>query len=56
MLEEGLLQEVPFTSRQLVELRQKRKIPFIRVSHRVILYDVEKVKQALAKLEIKEVS
>lgn len=53
--EEELLQLIPITSRQLRDYRTHRRIPFIKLSSRVILYDPEKVATALDRLEIKEV-
>jgi hypothetical protein len=36
-------------------LIQKRAVPYIKTGHRSIWFDVEKVEQALAKFEIREV-
>jgi hypothetical protein len=53
--EDGLLEVVPLTSRQLRELRDRHKIPYIKFGHRSVMYDLAKVLTALEKLEIKEV-
>jgi len=53
--EEEFLQLFPITSRQLRDYRTLRKIPFIKLSRTVILYDPDKVAAALDRLEIKEV-
>jgi len=53
--EEELLQRVPMSSRQLRELRYLRKIPFVKLSSRLILYDPEKINEALSRFEIREV-
>jgi hypothetical protein len=53
--EEGLLEVLPLTPRQLRELRDQHKIPFIKFGHRSVMYNLEKVLAALEKLEIKEV-
>lgn len=36
-------------------LIQKRAVPYLKIGHRSILFDVEKVEQALAKFEVREV-
>jgi hypothetical protein len=54
--EDELLHHVPVTSRQLRELRFRRKIPYISLGHRTLLYDLDAVMRALEKLEIKEVA
>jgi hypothetical protein len=54
--EAGVLAALPGLSRrQLRELRLRRKIPYIRVSYRHILYDIERVITALERLELHEV-
>ena len=53
--EEELLTHIPITSRTLRELRFRRKIPYITLGHRTLLYDLEAVLRALNKLQIKEV-
>ena len=42
--------------RTLRSLMHDRKIPFIRVGHRTTLFDVEKVRAALEKFEVKAVA
>jgi hypothetical protein len=41
---------------QLFRLRKNKLIPFIRVGHRSILYDPVKVRAALDRLEVKELT
>jgi len=41
--------------RQLRGFVQQRKISFLRMGHRTLLFDPEKVEKALAKYEIREV-
>jgi hypothetical protein len=53
--EEELLERFPMNSRQLRELRYLRKIPFVKLSSRLILYDPDRVAEAFARMEIKEV-
>jgi hypothetical protein len=53
--EEELLERFSMNSRQLRELRYLRKIPFVKLSSRLILYDPDRVAEAFARLEIKEV-
>jgi hypothetical protein len=43
------------TRRFVHSLARRRAIPSLRLGHRTVLFDVEKVKAALAKLERKEV-
>jgi aspartate/tyrosine/aromatic aminotransferase len=54
--EEGLLEVVPLTHRQVRELRDRHKIPYIKFGHRSVMYNIQKVLAALEKLEIKKVS
>jgi hypothetical protein len=42
--------------RTLRSLMQSRKIPYIRAGYRTCLFNIEKVQQALAKLEVRAVS
>jgi hypothetical protein len=53
---EELLTLFPITPRQLRELRFRRKIPYITLGHRTIVYEPAAVLAALRKLEIKEVA
>jgi len=53
--EQELLELFPITSRQLRDYRTFRRIPFIKLSRTVILYDPERVAEAIGRLEIKEV-
>jgi hypothetical protein len=39
----------------LLRLARLRKIPHLRIGHRTVLFDVEKVKAALARFEVKAV-
>ena len=41
--------------RQLRGMVQARKIPYLKVGHRTLLFDPVKVEKALARFEIKEV-
>ena len=50
-----LAEELPFTVRYLRVLVAERKIPFYRMGHKTLRFDVEKVQKALARFEIKEV-
>jgi hypothetical protein len=49
--EKELLQVVRIPSRQLRDLRKDRKIPFLKIGSKTILYDVEKIIAALEKYE-----
>lgn len=40
---------------QLAKLRRKRLVPFLRLGHRSVLYDLEALTRALRKLEIQEI-
>jgi hypothetical protein len=42
-----------FTPRAIATMRRARKIPFIKIGHRTIRYDLDHVLAALAKREIK---
>jgi hypothetical protein len=51
--EKGLLKAFPiFKVRQLRRLRREGKIPHMRVSERLVLYDTNRVMEALRKLEV----
>ena len=51
--EKQLLEALPALSRrQLRRLRGERKLPFLRIGHRLFLYDSESVLAALKKLEV----
>jgi hypothetical protein len=51
--ERGLLAALPaLKNRQLGRLRRLGKIPHIRLGHRGILYDVDRVVEALRELEV----
>jgi len=41
--------------RQLRSLVQARKIPYLKLGHRTLLFDPEKVEKALQRFEIREV-
>jgi excisionase family DNA binding protein len=43
------------STRMIDELMRKHKIPFIKLGHRTVRFDYEKVKAALEKFEIKAV-
>jgi hypothetical protein len=40
----------------IAKLRRQRKIPFIKLSYRTVRYDLAKVREALARFEVKAVS
>jgi hypothetical protein len=44
------------TDWMLGNLRRKRLIPFLRVGHRTIAYNIDRLEAALQKLEVKEIS
>jgi hypothetical protein len=51
--EKGLLETIPaLRRRQLARLRRERKIPFLRLGHHSLLYDIADVIAALKKLEV----
>jgi hypothetical protein len=52
--EKGLLVDLPFKPRQLRRLRREGKIPHIRVGPRLVLYDRNKVMEALRALEVRQ--
>lgn len=47
--EKELLPQIGITSRSLYELRRKKKIPFQKINSRLIIYDLDEVRAALAK-------
>jgi hypothetical protein len=52
-----LKREIPvLTDWVLFRLRKSRAIPFYKLGHRTFLYSIPKVRAALEKLEIKEIS
>jgi hypothetical protein len=54
--EKQLLERIPgLTSRQLRELRFRRRIPYIAPSYRLRLYDPEAVVRALTRFETVEI-
>jgi hypothetical protein len=40
----------------LAKFRRERLVPYLKVGHKRILYDIDKVERALAKLEVQELS
>jgi len=34
----------------------QRKIPYVKIGHRTVLFEVDKVREALAKFEVKAIS
>jgi hypothetical protein len=44
------------TNWKLARFRKKKLIPYIPLGHRTYLYNVEKVRAALDRLEVKEVA
>jgi hypothetical protein len=53
LTKEELRQRLNLPSTKMVDaLVRKRLIPFVRLGHRTIRFDWEKVKAALAKLEV----
>jgi hypothetical protein len=46
--EKELLPQIGISSRSLYELRRKRKIPFQKINARLIIYDLDAVRAALA--------
>lgn len=53
---EGLSDEIGQPVRTLRTWVQGRKIPFLRLGHRTLLFDPEKVREALDKFEVKAVA
>ena len=53
--EKELLQTVRISSRLLRDLRARRLIPFIKLNKKSILYDPQKILEALEKYERMEV-
>jgi hypothetical protein len=52
-----LKREIPFlTDWLLFRLRKSRAIPFVKLGHRTFLYNAAKVRAALEKREVKEIS
>lgn len=45
-----------FTARRIRRLRQHGLIPFVRLGYRTILYDPQRVIEALSRFEVKAVS
>ena len=52
---EGLSQELGPPVRLLRTLMAQRKIPYVKIGHRTVLFEVDKVREALAKFEVKAV-
>jgi hypothetical protein len=48
----GLSEEIGQPERSLRTWMQSRKIPFLRLGHRTLLFDPEKVRAALNKFEV----
>jgi hypothetical protein len=54
--EKQLLERIPgLTTRQLRELRLRRRIPYFAPSYRLRLYDLEAVLKALSRFETVEI-
>jgi excisionase family DNA binding protein len=51
----GLAEELPFTVRYIRVLVAEGKIPYYRLGHKTLRFDVEKVQKALERFEIKAV-
>jgi excisionase family DNA binding protein len=51
----GLSSDTGIPTRTIQTLMRRRKIPFLKLGYRTLRFQPEKVKAALAKLEIKEV-
>jgi hypothetical protein len=51
--EKGLLEALPVINRRLLaRLRRERKVPFLKLGYHTVLYDTERVIEALKKLEV----
>jgi hypothetical protein len=54
---EELKKEFPWLSDWLLtKFRKERIVPYLKIGHKSILYDIDKVERALAKLEVQEIS
>lgn len=54
--DEQLAQVLGCSSYHIRKLRQKKKIPFIKLGWRTIRYDLTRVRKALEKYEVSEVA
>jgi hypothetical protein len=54
---DGLRKELgnSLTDFKLADYRRKRRIPYHRLGHRLIMYDIDRVRAALDRMEVKEV-
>ena len=52
---EALSKELGQPVRLFRTLMAQRKIPFLKVGHRTVLFEIEKVRAALARFEIKAI-
>jgi hypothetical protein len=50
--EKRLLELVPLSKWQLQRLRARRKVPFLKIGHHTLRYQVSSVVKALRKLEV----
>ena len=51
-----LSKELEQSERTITTWRIQKKIPFIRMGYRTILFDVDKVKAAIEKFEVKAIA
>ncbi|WP_009959114.1 hypothetical protein [Verrucomicrobium spinosum] len=55
LTKEELMEALGFPSTRMVdELMRKRKIPYLRLGHKTVRFDLPKVLSAIQKLEVKE--
>lgn len=47
--------ELNLTVRGVEDMMRRRKIPFLRMSHKVVRFDLDKVRAALSKFEVQAV-
>jgi hypothetical protein len=52
---DGLAEEIGIPARTLRSLWMKKKIPGVRLGHRTLVFDPEKVRTALDKFEVRAV-
>ena len=54
---EELRKERPWLSNwMLAKFRKERLVPYLKIGHKTILYDADRVERALSRLEVQEVS
>ncbi|MEP6673418.1 MAG: hypothetical protein ABJF10_29995 [Chthoniobacter sp.] len=56
LTQKQLAEELGLKVPGVISLTRKKKIPVLRISHRCVRYDLEKVRAALNKFEVKAIN